>query len=449
MNQAGGYFTYLPSTLSGAKPKSGFAYAKPTNFRTVYSYRSGKGVPDAEDVVPTPSTEAGVFNYLHSLDEESGISDYAPWDKGHEFHSTVTGFNGSSWTKSYDLDHIRYYRGPTILADSAQGLPVLAAMPGSVPSSTYGARAIALTAPTNPNFALSEIVGQIVTGQEFPRLRISTLEERANHFRSLGDDYLNYEFGWQPFLNDVRSLARLAGSSSLATRQFLRDAMRRVRRGFQFPITNGISSLSGMRAIDYSLFNPVLYVPGPLQNMGACFTQSGNASAPATDITTTDVSVWFRGAFMYHVPSGKGTIGKLEYYEQRMNHLLGTEVTPSTLWELAPWTWLSDWITNFGDIIHNISLFGQDNLVLQYGYLMARSHAVRTVSVPGLGFGYKQNGSQNIMPFCYSSSYSIRKERVKATPYGFGLNPSSFTNLQWSILSALGLTKAFKTLPSL
>jgi len=34
----------------------------------------------------------------------------------------------------------------------------------------------------------------------------------------------------------------------------------------------------------------------------------------------------------------------------------------------------------------------------------------------------------------------VKKERAKATPYGFGVDPATFSEWQWSILAALGLT---------
>jgi hypothetical protein len=35
---------------------------------------------------------------------------------------------------------------------------------------------------------------------------------------------------------------------------------------------------------------------------------------------------------------------------------------------------------------------------------------------------------------------TIQKIRRKATPYGFGLNPNTFSTRQWAIIAALGLT---------
>jgi hypothetical protein len=46
-------------------------------------------------------------------------------------------------------------------------------------------------------------------------------------------------------------------------------------------------------------------------------------------------------------------------------------------------------------------------------------------------------------PNCFSSLSTTveRKERIKATPFGFGLVDSDFTNRQWAILAALGITR--------
>jgi len=39
-----------------------------------------------------------------------------------------------------------------------------------------------------------------------------------------------------------------------------------------------------------------------------------------------------------------------------------------------------------------------------------------------------------------NSYYSEKKERIRASPYGFGRTPGSFSDRQWSILTALGMS---------
>lgn len=407
--------------------------------RTVYSYRTGKGVPEPEDVIDGPATEAGVYHYLHQLDEESGENDYNLWDKGHEFHSfcqDIESYNSISNQKDDPSGLI--YSGPLVLKVQATG-STFPSVANPIDSSYFGTRAIALTAPTNPNSELGYILGSTLLGQELPSFRIAQLESKADYFRSLGDNYLNSEFGWKPFIQDVRSLAGLANSSSRAAKQFLRDSMRRVRRSFDFPITHTFSG---------GVINPSTLgwvTPGASFDVSALFTM-WNPPTAATDTTENQVYVWFKGAYMYKIPTGSGTLNKLNEYQAKAQRLFGVELTPELLWQLAPWSWLVDWKINIGDILHNISIFNNDNLVMQYGYIMATSRSFRYITADSPQFGRISNGSPKRIGNCVSKTVSYRKERIRGTPYGFGVNPAGFTDLQWSILGALGITHGTKSL---
>jgi hypothetical protein len=158
------------------------------------------------------------------------------------------------------------------------------------------------------------------------------------------------------------------------------------------------------------------------------------------DLRTEQYS--FSGAYSYYFENGIDPIEKLKGYEQRINALLGVRVlTPEVLWELAPWSWLADYFANFGHIASNLARFSQDGLVMKYGYLMRHSVSKRIYTQNGVAF---RSGGPG--PFAITLQLE-RKERVRATPFGFGLNPNSFTTRQWAILAALGLTKGPKVLP--
>lgn len=120
-----------------------------------------------------------------------------------------------------------------------------------------------------------------------------------------------------------------------------------------------------------------------------------------------------------------------------VNHLLGTRLDAETLWNLAPWSWLSDWKANIGDNIANASKLSEDGLVLRYGYLMSETISDHTLSL----HGPIPDGVGSCGPISLTFS-TVRKQRVRATPYGFGLDPNGFNVRQWSILGALGITKA-------
>jgi len=115
--------------------------------------------------------------------------------------------------------------------------------------------------------------------------------------------------------------------------------------------------------------------------------------------------------------------------------VLGVKLTPEVLWNLAPWSWLADWFANIGDIIAINTALGSDNLVLRYGYFMR--HTTRTLNADHSGVNFTKFHPG---PVTFQAKLE-EKQRVRSTPYGFGLNTDSFTTQQWAILAALGLTK--------
>jgi hypothetical protein len=121
--------------------------------------------------------------------------------------------------------------------------------------------------------------------------------------------------------------------------------------------------------------------------------------------------------------------------EQSSAKLFGTRVTPELFWELTPWSWAVDWVTNLGDVIHNVSAFSRDGLVMPYGYMMATITIKDTYTLSGFQFN---TGPPQTM---FQSFTSTSKQRIRATPFGFGLDLGGFTNRQWAIIGALGLSR--------
>jgi hypothetical protein len=109
---------------------------------------------------------------------------------------------------------------------------------------------------------------------------------------------------------------------------------------------------------------------------------------------------------------------------------------PNVLWRLAPWSWLVDWFVNAGDVISNLTDMAIDGLVLQYGYMMEHTIICDELRLVGPRF---KSGALVDTTLCLVTE---TKQRVKATPYGFGLSWSSFSPTQLAILAALGITHA-------
>lgn len=333
------------------------------------------------------------------------------------------------------------YRGPLIPDYGSYGGDPLPIQP--INSPYWGARLIRMAAPTNPVASVSQTLAELVReGVTLPGAQfIRALRSRTGFLRSVGSEYLNVEFGWAPLVRDLESVMKAVLQSRIILENLEKNSGKDVRRRrvldevvlkTEYSVFNNVSwrpPTAGASDIVNSIFAG--YPAGPLKNVG---------QLERIDRVTEQYS--FSGAFTYFFENGSDPIQKLRAFEQRANALLGVRVlTPEVLWELAPWSWLADYFANFGTLAGNASRFSQDGLVMKYGYLMRHSVSTRTYTQNAIAF---RSGGPG--PFAISIS-NEKKERMRATPYGFGLNPNSFTTRQWAILAALGLTRAPRTLP--
>jgi hypothetical protein len=249
---------------------------------------------------------------------------------------------------------------------------------------------------------------------------LETWRSRSLTARNAGSEYLNVEFGWKPLLSDARKFyeANKKADRTLANLQHGSGSLTRRRYDVEPATTSVTTEVLSTNAFPVPTGPTALYgVPGR-----------------RTKVTTTSQRKWFSGAFTYHVDieQQRGFLRELD----KLKFVYGANVTPELFWNLTPWSWLSDWKLNTGTVLHNLSAFSQDGLVLRWGYVMEESIISVTYALSG---GKFSNGQPTD---CRQTFTSIRRSRMKATPFGFGLNPASFTSRQWSILAALGATRA-------
>jgi hypothetical protein len=280
-----------------------------------------------------------------------------------------------------------------------------------------GTSAIAKTIPTNASADTAVGVAELMR-EGLPSLIGSTvLRDRIGFLRSLGSEYLNYEFGWKPLLSDLRDIAQSIDESEKLLAQLARDSGRNVRRRYSFPAERVASYTTGTSGIKPALSSLI----------GG--TQFGQ-------MELTYHKSWFSGCYTYHYDPADLTEASRIATQARL--LLGLKIDPEVLWNLAPWSWLVDWFVNIGPVFHNLSAFGQDGLVLRYGYLM--HHSTRRVERSWANLTLPRGGDWPAGNRHAALSLES-KRRIRATPYGFGLIVSSFTARQWAILGALGLTR--------
>lgn len=100
-----------------------------------------------------------------------------------------------------------------------------------------------------------------------------------------------------------------------------------------------------------------------------------------------------------------------------------------------PWSWAADWVSNTGDVLHNLSAMSTDGLVMAYGYMMEETSETWT---------YVNNGAITVSGRVLNLTQNFRtttKVRRSATPFGFGLDWAKFTPRQMAILGALSITR--------
>lgn len=383
------------------------------------SYRSGRELSEDEEIRQNSSIYLPT-RYLSS-----------PEDTGHEFqssHSELIRLSHPHFVVKNAYGKGLPVIGPLVITVKAHPLPIVPTMMSTNDLNVFGSRAIQATIPTSSDASTVNLLGELYR-DGLPTI-IGSLLTRTKNVRSVGAEYLNVEFGWKPLVSDLTKLMHSVKNSSRIIQQLKRDSGRTVRRRFSFPETVETSQ----KLVSYSSSESLL--DGFSGGSGGTVSFRDSVSMQTRTITR----VWFSGAYSYYLDPGDSILSKAIEYEALANKVLGTRLTPSALWELAPWSWLVDWFMNVGSCVSNASALGSDGLVIKYGYLMRHTVSTYDLSVlADLGsIYYPRQG-----PIPVVNSYRLsRKERWKASPYGFGLNLSSLSVRQWAILVALGLTNA-------
>jgi len=285
----------------------------------------------------------------------------------------------------------------------------------------YGNKARAAVNPTNPATQTGTGLGELRDVNGVPSIPgLAALKERVSILRAAGREYLNVEFGWKPLESDVKNAALEVKKSVKLLRQYEKSRGSAIRRRFSFDPTDTVTltdlgSHSAAPTISSAFFD---------QYQGRLRLEE-----------TFKQQVWFSGCFTYYVSPGLSA-SKLAAYEAAANKLLGVRLTPELIWNLTPWTWLSDWFVDLGSIINGLQSLLLDGSVMWYGYVMASQYREAMYTLDGVRL---KNASA---PISLSQRFIAEtKQRQRATPFGFGLDPNGFSQKQWTILAALGISR--------
>jgi hypothetical protein len=279
-----------------------------------------------------------------------------------------------------------------------------------------GALAIDRVKPSNPLVDLAVTIGELREG--LPSLMLRWY--KTKDARRSGDDYLNVEFGWKPLLRDLfAALDAHEEYEKLLARQRERGK-ELIRRRYDFDtFTSTTVSQVGTG------FPTVPVLPGDNYASYGVVTRE----------RTITRKRWFSGAFVHYVPDPMDPrVSAQAARLRRARDQYGFRLTPDVLWNLTPWSWLSDWLLTTGSTLSNIADIFSFNLAMPYAYVMEHIKCTdvftsTTVIKGGVGG-----------PGPLIIHYDV-KSRKKASPFGFGLAWEGFSPKQLAILAALGISR--------
>jgi len=438
-----GYFTDsrdtkvpLPMTasllVSGREIKLGELDVSPVAMQLTTSFRS-RGQSDDELIADADKIYINGFKDLSSK-----------FDTGHAFFSKKRTFltshnNATLLSADPDLGFAYQYKGAIRLLDGFGGFVGFPDEPSfgwlnleplsDSEIAFYGHQAISATTPTHPVAQFSDFLAQSLS-TKLPKLigDIGRIYSFARLARESGDQWVNLEFGWVPFISDLRALFNMVLDSYKIVTDYKNGSGRTTRRRYNIS-DETVTHAPQVSLVGARLESPANFDSDILEDVGKLESQS-----------SVRTRIWFSGAYTYYLPNSPGFLGRMERYASLAQKLLGLNFTPQVLWDLAPWSWLADWQFDLTSQLAINNDLSTDNLVLKYGYLM-REISARSIYTAAVRARYGR-GTQLVR-----NSYSvIQKERVRATPYGFAVNPETFSLKQLSILAALGLSMSPKTL---
>lgn len=427
---------------------SNYADQETTSWRTGSKWRALEASQrnKREEELLTARThwqQAQILSSQNSRDGVPLISNPGQYDTGHTFKTTSRTANYHGGINSFLTKNGRSFTGAQELLWGTGKTRPWGIIP-NVDTTWYGTKAIANTLPNSPHLDLAVSLAELKS-EGLPKIgmavfsylrNLGTISSSFRTYRTLlglgANEYLGYEFGLKPLISDTVALATIVARSAELVDDWVKQSGKNVHRKYVFPdqtdtVVDKTQSIWAKPILDNIIFSDKEFYHS--NSTGRC--------AQGSRTTQTRISTRFSGAYTYLVPSGQRAVDRVRYYGSLARHLLGIRLDAEVLWNLAPWSWLSDWFSSIGDVITNASGLNSDGLALRYAYLSQWITVQETLWTPD-GARLHDGRYQGAMSTVRSVT---QKQRVRATPFGFGLNPDSFTNRQWAILGALGISK--------
>lgn len=284
----------------------------------------------------------------------------------------------------------------------------------------WGTSAIARCRPTNIFVDLSTSLAEFLR-EGLPKFAIHGWDTLTDAVADAAGGHLALQFGASPLVGDFYKSLETIIKADTVIKQYARDSGRLVRRRYEEPVKE---------TRETSVFRAGVE---PYTSYSDFLTSAAFSVGDVIRTRVTSRRRWFAGAFTYHLPwdDSLGEIEKAAFLAKK--DLLSLKVSPETFWNVLPWSWAVDWFVPVGDVISNLQSHSKDGLVMRYGYVMEHSSCTDTYTWVGAKKPPVPPGSIVLKSEC--------KKRIQANPFGFGLSWDGLSPFQWSIVTALGISR--------
>lgn len=279
-----------------------------------------------------------------------------------------------------------------------------------------GDSAITMTRPASPSVNLLTSAGELLSdgvpsAPDLIRWR-KTLSSLRNVKKGVAKDYVAWNFAWKPLESEIRGYYK----NVIEADNIIQEAQKATRNnvirvGHSYPIAAESSATSG---------NIVVYrwsdsYPFGTQGKGGTWKQNTRR-------------VWFEGKYVTFPSVPKAASNSSRDFSSFAKEVLGLQLTPEVLWNLSPWSWFSDWLTNTDVILGSVSDLLSDGMVPVSSFVMCHTRREAYTA------SYSLTSWSPVKTFVLFET----KKRFMSVPYlGFG-GVGTLNARQLSILAALG-----------
>lgn len=242
----------------------------------------------------------------------------------------------------------------------------------------------------------------------------------------LANQFLNYQFGWRPFIKDLRQTFDVISNFRAKVSQLEKMNRTDIKRRWSEEVV---------------LSDTKVYVDSGPTNF--CDPSLGYEQINGNGIYEIRRQkmerVWYQGTFTMYLPEFDRDLDtgyQLLDDVNRMSTLLGANINPSNLYAVTPWSWLVDWFFGVGDNVRRWQDLASQRVVAKSVYLMRTAYE-RYEFRSRWTDGAK---AHNIDLKWYRSVETKRRELGKS-PFGFTRPPGGLSGTQLAILGSLGLTR--------